>query len=72
MVASAESDVVVEVWHDGVLVGSVRGADVAEDGTVHIRNEDLYHLIQNPRGEEHTLELRVRGKGLRAFTFTFG
>ena len=72
MVASAESEVEVEVWHDGVLIGSVRGADVGEDGIVRIRNEDLYHLVRNPKGEEHTLELRVRGAGLQVFTFTFG
>ena len=72
MVASAESDTEVEVWHDGIRVGSMRGADVSADGVVRIQSEDLYHLIRNVQGEEHTLELRVRGAGLRAFTFTFG
>ncbi len=72
MVASAESDTEVEVWHDGVRIGSMRGADVSADGIVRIRSEDLYHLVRNPKGEEHTLELRVRGSGLQAFTFTFG
>lgn len=72
MVASADKGVEIEVWHDGVQVGSVRGVDVDADGVVRIGNEDLYHLIGNPKGEEHTLELRVRGAGLKAFTFTFG
>jgi hypothetical protein len=72
MVASADGGVEVEVWHDGALVDMVRGADVGEDGVMRIENEDLYHLIRNPGGEEHTLELRVRGEGLHAFTFTFG
>lgn len=72
MVASALESVEVEVWHDGTLVGSVRGADVGADGVVRIGNEDLYHLIRNEGSEEHTLELRIRGGGLRAFTFTFG
>lgn len=72
MVASAETDTEVEVWHDGIRVGSMRGEDVSADGVVRIQSEDLYHLIRNIQGEEHTLELRVRGAGLRAFTFTFG
>lgn len=72
MVASADAGVEVEVWHDGSLVGSVRGADVGNDGILRIDNEDLYHLIKNPAGEQHTLELRIRGSGLKAFTFTFG
>lgn len=72
MVASAKEGVEVEVWHDGILVRTVRGADVSEDGLLRIQDEDLYHLLKNPRGEEHTLELRVRGRGLRAFTLTFG
>ncbi len=72
MVASAQKGVEIEVWQDGVLLRTARGADVSEEGVVRIQEEDLYHLIRNPGGEEHTLELRVRGKGLQAFTFTFG
>jgi thiol-disulfide isomerase/thioredoxin len=71
-VASSDAGVMVEILQDGKSVGAARGADVGADGTVHIRDERLYKLIRNPGGEEHVLEIRVKGKGLRAFTLTFG
>jgi len=72
-VASADMPVSVEIYQDGNLVPVIsRGADVGANGTVTIQDERLYKLIHNQGGEEHTLEIRVKGKGLKAFTFTFG
>ncbi len=70
-VASADAPVEIEITQDGKPVGSAAGDDV-QDGRANINEERLYKLIRNPGGEEHVLEIKVRGKGLKAFTFTFG
>lgn len=61
MVASAEMPVEVGVYQDGELVKTIL---VHEDG--------LYTLIENETSAEHTLQLRIKEPGLKAFTFTFG
>lgn len=73
MVASSEAGSAITVLQDGKPVGAAAGADVAEDGTVRVQNEQLYKLIDNPDGAgEHTLELLIEDPGLQVFTFTFG
>jgi len=71
-VGSSVAGVTVEILQDGKPVGAAAGGDVAADGTAMIRDERLYKLIRNPGGEEHVIQMKVKGKGLRAFTFTFG
>jgi len=72
-VGSSVDGVNVEILQDGKLIGSSAGEDVdPQTGTLLIKDERLYKLIRNPSGEEHTLEIKVKGKGLKAFTFTFG
>ena len=70
----AESDVgaIIEVFQDGVLVHDAMGEDVTREGTLSVQESRLYKLIKNTKAGEHTLELRVRGKGARLFAFTFG
>ena len=74
-VASADSEtpkpVSVSVLRDGQLVLQNAGEDV-ENSTVNIKDERLYHLIQNDDGGEHTLELQIHKPGAHAFTFIFG
>lgn len=72
LVASAEEEVLIEVWQDGEKVSTVRGADVSADGTVTIGESRLYKILKNPSLGEHVLELRIKGKGARLYTFTFG
>jgi hypothetical protein len=62
----------IEVWQDGVLVGAARGEDVGADSIAHIGESRLYHLVHNTDPGAHTLELKIYGDGLKAFTFTFG
>lgn len=70
MVASSPSGAELEIRQDGMPVVA-EGADV-HNGTVSVQDEQLYKLIRNPQGEEHTLEIRVKSGTLEAFTFTFG
>ena len=62
----------MSVLIDGKPVGSRAGNDVNADGIVEIKDERLYHLIQDSEYGEHTLELIIENVGLQAFTFTFG
>lgn len=61
MVASSEARVDVDVYKNGEFIQ-----------TVDIKEEKLYTLVSGDSSETATLELRVKGAGLRAFTFTFG
>ncbi|MDE2079044.1 MAG: cytochrome c biogenesis protein DipZ [Patescibacteria group bacterium] len=61
----------IEVMQDGKLLGSAAGSDVV-NGVLIVTGSRLYHVIANPSGGTHTLELHVRSPGLEAYTFTFG
>jgi thiol-disulfide isomerase/thioredoxin len=41
-------------------------------GTVDVKTAQLYKLVDHPESGVHTLEIKVKGSGLEAFTFTFG
>jgi len=71
IVASSDDGADVEILQDGKSLGDAAGEDV-NDGKLHIQDERLYKIIRNPGGEEHTLEIKVKGGKLKAFTFTFG
>jgi len=72
IVAAADTPVVVEVLLDGKPVGGVAGADVSANGTVTMQASRLYTLVHNTEPGEHTLQLKVKGAGLRFYAFTFG
>jgi len=72
IVADADTPVAVEVLQDGKLVENAGGEDIREGGTVLMKESRLYKLIRNPEAGEHTLQLNVKGKGLRLYAFTFG
>jgi cytochrome c biogenesis protein CcdA/thiol-disulfide isomerase/thioredoxin len=71
IVASSDAGADIEILQDGKPLDDASGEDV-QDGKLHIQDERLYKIIRNPGGEEHTLEIRVNGGKLKAFTFTFG
>ncbi len=60
IVAGAEQPVTIGVYLDGEKVKDVT-----------VQAHDLYSLISSDASGEHVLELRA-GKGLQAYTFTFG
>lgn len=60
-VAGSATGTEVEIYKDGVL-----------SKTIIIKNEQLYPLIEDANYGEHTLEIKIKGSGLQAFTFTFG
>ena len=72
LVADADEIVSIEVWQDGLLVGEMGGEDVDATGAVSVKESRLYKMIKNKTSGEHTLEFRIKGKGLRAYAFTFG
>jgi cytochrome c biogenesis protein CcdA/thiol-disulfide isomerase/thioredoxin len=61
MVARADTPVALEVYQDGVLIGSLT-----------IEDSKLYTLIENTGSEAHELMLKAKGAGLEVYTFTFG
>lgn len=85
-VASSPNGITVKIYNDGVLVrglggsperissaeGTRAGEDVGADGTVFIKEDRLYKLIQNSDIGEHVLKIEIESPGLKAFTFTFG
>jgi hypothetical protein len=46
---------------DGVLVKSIE-----------IKEEELYQLVEGADYGKHNLQIKVKGRGIKAFTFTFG
>jgi len=73
IVARAENGARIRILQDGEPIGAAAGADVDVDGYVHISDERLYKLVDNPGGAgEHLLEIIVEDPGLNIFTFTFG
>lgn len=63
-----------KVLLDGKLIApGVRGADVAADGTITIKDAKLYGLVDTKdQYERHTLTLEFLDTGVEAFAFTFG
>lgn len=72
LVASSDEGVEVEVFRDGNKLEEAAGSDLSDDSTLTIQNEQLYRLIEDDKHGEHVLEIIVKGKGLKAFAFTFG
>lgn len=73
LVADAEKKTDVEVLLDGHRVGpSDAGEDVDASGMFHVEESRLYKIIHAQEAGEHTLELRIKGRDLHAYAFTFG
>jgi len=61
LVAGSKTPVEIKVYQDDKLIS-----------TQTVGDSKLYTLVENPGMEEHTLKIKIGGKGLDAFTFTFG
>ena len=53
------------------LTDAQRGPDLGAGGTLTVGRSDLFHLLTNARGSDHTIAVDVP-KGFRLYTFTFG
>jgi hypothetical protein len=72
-VASSKEGTTVKIIRDGkLLTGTEAGKDVRADGTILIKENRLYTLVNGSDYGEHTLEIEIEGPGLNAYTFTFG
>ena len=60
-VGGSKNDVDVEIYKDGVL-----------QKTITVKAEQLYTLIEGDSYGKHILQMKIKGSGLMAFTFTFG
>ena len=60
-VGGSRNGVVVDIYKDGILLK-----------TIMVQAERLYTLIEGDSYGEHTLQMKIKGSGLQAFTFTFG
>lgn len=73
LVASSDQEIRVKVLLDGKAPGEASGEDVKiSDGSVTVKEDRLYKIIEGTNYGEHTLELIIENPGLRTFTFTFG
>ena len=73
MVARADSPITAKILIDGQPIPkTMRGADVSEDGTITIKEDRLYRLVEDSSWDTHTIEIIPEAPGLEAFTFTFG
>jgi thiol-disulfide isomerase/thioredoxin len=73
MVASGVVSMEALILIDGKVVGDLSGSDVDKNGVILFDTERLYNLIDDPTGPAvHTLEIRLKNPGLKAYTFTFG
>ncbi|TAJ14816.1 redoxin domain-containing protein [Patescibacteria group bacterium] len=71
LVASAETESVIEVYQDGILISKKTG-DVGSDGRLLVKESRLYTVIKNDSGGVHTLKLKIKAKGVQLYAFTFG
>ena len=71
-VASSNGGAKIKVSIDGQSLGSEAGADVSPDGTVLIKENRLYSLINGSSYGQHTLKSELESGTLDAYTFTFG
>lgn len=62
MVAGADQAVSLDIIEDGTLISS----------DINIQAETLYTLSSHDKRSRHTIEIKPRSSGLKAFTFTFG
>ena len=61
MVASAETDLEIEIYQDDEFVKKV-----------NIKDEQLYQIIEGQDYGARTLKIKIPRAGLKTFTFTFG
>lgn len=68
----SEKPVELEVWLDGVLVPAADAGRMLQNGKVMIDQYQLYYLTEHDGVEEHTVELKFKGKGVELYAWTFG
>lgn len=72
LVASSDIPVTAEIFLDGVRISASQSGQDVKDGSVIFNEARLYTLVDLKDGpSEHTLQIKVAGKGLQAYAFTF-
>ncbi len=62
----------VKIYLDDKLVTSAYAGEDVKEGSVTIRKDQLYKLIQSPQQEEHVLTIEFLDDKTEIFAFTFG
>lgn len=68
----SEKPVQVEVWLDGQLIPAADAGISVKEGKFVIDAYQLYFLTGHDAVEEHTIELKFKGKGVELYAWTFG
>ena len=72
LVGSSDSGATAKVLLDGKPIGSAAGSDVSADGTISIKDNRLYYIVNASDYGQHVLEIDIESGSLDAYTFTFG
>ena len=73
LVAEAPTEVSAEIYLDGEKIKTNDAGDDVKDGLVTFKEARLYTLVNLEKGiSEHSLEIRVKSPGFKAYAFTFG
>lgn len=67
-----EQPVGVEIWLDGEMIPGSDAGRMVQDGKLTVDDFQLYYLTDHGQVEEHTVELRFKGKGVELYAWTFG
>lgn len=67
------NEAVLTILIDGKpITADLVGTDVTQDSKVHVKNSDLYNIIDSDEANSHTLEIHVNDPGFEVYAFTFG
>lgn len=70
--SEGDQSVEVEVWLDGEKISPKDAGLSLQDGKFVIDTYQLYYLTGHDAVEEHTVELKFKGKGVELYAWTFG
>jgi cytochrome c biogenesis protein CcdA/thiol-disulfide isomerase/thioredoxin len=73
LVAEAPTNVEADIYIDGQKIKTTDAGEDVINGLVNFSSARLYTLVNLNAGlEDHTLEIKVKDSGLKAYAFTFG
>ena len=68
-----ENNAELEIFLDGIpLPKEYSGKDIMKDNFIKVTDAGLYNIISSNSSTSHLLEINVKGKDFKIFTFTFG
>jgi len=63
----------MEIFVDGKpLTGKYSGSDITSGNKLIVSEPDLYNIISSENSKSQFMEIKIKGKGVQIFAFTFG